>query len=98
LYLGYGLMAILSGVIEVVLLWQLSLLAKTDAERIRPMLALFVFANVAHAALIWKYFSLLAPVVFDLLIATLLCFAFVAARGKATDNSASPQELGASPQ
>jgi hypothetical protein len=97
-YFGYGLLAILSGLVEVVLLWQLSLLAKTDAERIRPMLALFVFANVAHAALVWNYFSLLAPVVFDLLIAMLLSFAFVAARAKATDNSASPQELGALPQ
>ena len=85
LYFGYGLLAILSGVIEVVLLWQLSLLAKTDAERTRPMVALFFFANVAHAALVWKYFSLLAPVIFDILIALLLVFAFVAMQAEATD-------------
>ena len=79
-YFGYGLLAILSGLIEVVLLWQLSSLAKADAERIRPMIAAFVFANLAHAFLVWKYFSLFVPIAFDILIAALLGYAFVIAR------------------
>jgi hypothetical protein len=85
-YFGYGLLAILSGVIEVALLWQLSSLAKTNAEGTRPMVALFVFANLAHAALIWNYFSLPIPVAFDVIIAMLLACALVAARAPGTEN------------
>ena len=79
-YVGYGLLAILSGVIEAVLLWQVALLAKNDAARVRPIVVLFIFANLAHAGLVWIYFSLIAPVAFDLLIASLLGFAFVSAK------------------
>ncbi|PYI60710.1 MAG: hypothetical protein DMC59_02300 [Verrucomicrobia bacterium] len=79
-YFGYGLLAILSGLIEVVLLWQLASLAQVNADRIRPTMAVFVFANVAHAFLVWKYFSLFVPIAFDILIATLLSYAFVMAR------------------
>src|SRR6266496_6869149 len=61
-YFGYGLLAILSGLIEVVLLWQLASLAQVNADRIRPTMAVFVFANVAHAFLVWKYFSLFVPI------------------------------------
>jgi len=81
-YFGYGLLAILSGVIEVVLLWQMASLAKANAERVRPMMALFALANVAHAFLVWNYFSLLVPVAFDILIAILLGYVFVIARGR----------------
>src|SRR5437762_1713635 len=57
-YIGYGLLAILSGVIEIILLWQLALIAKKQPNQVRPIVALFVFANLAHAFLVWKYFSL----------------------------------------
>ena len=70
----------MSGLIEVVLLWQLASLAQVNADRIRPTMAVFVFANVAHAFLVWKYFSLFVPIAFDILIATLLSYAFVMAR------------------
>ncbi len=80
LYVGYGLLAILSGVIEAVLLWQVASLAKNEAGRLRPVVMLFIFANLAHACLVWTYFSLIPPVTFDLLIASLLTVAFVAAR------------------
>ncbi len=53
-YVGYGLLAILSGVIEAVLLWQVALLAKNDAARVRPIVVLFIFANLAHAGLVWR--------------------------------------------
>ena len=81
-YLGYGLMVILSGVIEVVVLWQLAALAKNEAYRVRPIIALFILANVMHALLVWKYFELIAPVTFDILVALTLSFAFVSARRK----------------
>ncbi len=81
-YVGYGLLAILSGLIEVILLWQVASLAKNDAMRVRPIVLLFIFANVAHACLVWIYFSLVPPVAFDLLIAAVLAFAFASARPK----------------
>ena len=56
------------------------LLAKDNAARVRPIVVLFIFANLAHAGLVWIYFSLIAPVAFDLLIASLLGFAFVSAK------------------
>lgn len=55
-YFGYGLLAILSGLVEVALLWQLSVLARAHAERIRPIVVVFVLGNFAHAVLIWRYF------------------------------------------
>ena len=81
-YFGYGLMVILSGAIEVVLLWQLAALAKDEAYRVRPIIALFILANVAHAMLVWKYFAIIAPIAFDILIAVTLGFAFWSARRK----------------
>jgi hypothetical protein len=89
LYVGYGLLAILSGVIEAVLLWQVASLAKRDAGRVRPIMMVFILANVVHACLVWTYFSLIAPVAFDLLTAGLLAFAFVSARTKEVE----PQEI-----
>src|SRR2546423_13697323 len=71
-YVGYGLLAILSGVVEAVLIWQVALLAKNNAARVMPIVVLFIFANLAHAGLVWIYFSLIAPVAFDLLIAACL--------------------------
>ncbi|TMH28859.1 MAG: hypothetical protein E6H66_20930 [Betaproteobacteria bacterium] len=76
-YFGYGLMAILSGVVEVVLLWLLAAIAKERPGRVRPAIALFIFANVVHALLVWKYFALVAPMSFDILIAMTLGLAFV---------------------
>ena len=81
-YFGYGLMVILSGVIEVILLWHLAVVAKNEPYRVRPIIALFIFANFMHALLVWKYFQLIAPMTFDVLVASTLSFAFVAARRK----------------
>jgi hypothetical protein len=81
-YFGYGLMVILSGAIEVVLLWLLATLAKHESYRLRPFIALFIFANVTHALLVWKYFRLIAPMTFDALIAFTLSFALLATRRK----------------
>ncbi len=91
-YFGYGLLAILSGLIEIIALWQLATLAKTDPHRVRPLIALFVFANVAHALLIWKYFFLV-PLVFDVAVAACLGWAFMAARARepgSTEPASSP--------
>jgi hypothetical protein len=81
-YFGYGVLAILSGVIEAILLWQLALIAKRHAGEVRPVIVLFIFANIAHAFVVWRYFSLLAPIVFDVVIAMLLGFGLVLGQRK----------------
>jgi len=79
---GYGLLAIVSGVVEVILLWQLASIAKRHSAEVRPAVALFIFANLTHAVLVWRYFSLIAPVVFDIIIAMLLVCAFLVGQRK----------------
>jgi len=78
-YFGYGLLAILWGLIEVVLLWQFATLSKPDPFRLRPVIFLIFIANIGHALLTLKYFFLL-PAIFDFIIAALLGFAFIGAK------------------
>ncbi len=75
-YFGYGLLAILFGIVEVVLLWQLASLSKIPSIRIRPFIALLLFATLAHAILILNYFFLL-PAIFDFITALLLGIAYM---------------------
>lgn len=79
LYLGYGLFAAANCLIEAVLFWQLASIARTDPARARPLVALFLFANLGYAVLVWKYFFAI-PLVFDLAIASCLAGALAAAR------------------
>lgn len=73
-YFGYGLLVILWGIIEVVLLWQLAVLAGSSAASVAPLVATLLAANIAHALLTLRYFFLI-PVVFDGVIAILLALA-----------------------
>jgi hypothetical protein len=72
-YFGYGLLAILWGIIEIVLLWQLAAIAAVSSVSIGPIVATLVAANIAHGVLTLRYFFLV-PVVFDVLIAIVLTF------------------------
>ena len=85
--LGYGLMVILSGAVEVVALWLLSTMATGGDRRAMPLVGVFVTANVGHALLALVYFFP-APAVFDGAIAACLVTALVAARRpRATDRT-----------
>jgi hypothetical protein len=77
-YFGYGLEAAAVCLVEAVLFWQLARIADSHPTLVRPAVALFVLANVGHALLMGRYFFTL-PLVFDLLIAACLGWAFVAA-------------------
>jgi len=79
-YFGYGLMAASVCLVEAVLFWQLATVAQTRPLLARPMIGLFVAANVGHAVLLVRYFKFPLPIAFDLLIAAALCGAFVAAQ------------------
>jgi hypothetical protein len=73
-YFGYGLLAILWGIIEIILLWQLAALASTSSVSIAPLVATLLIANIGHAVLTFRYFFLV-PVIFDCLIAIVLAVA-----------------------
>lgn len=65
-YFGYGLLVILWGVVEIVLLWLLAALANL-AVPITAIVMLLLVANIAHGILALRYFFLV-PAIFDLLV------------------------------
>jgi len=74
-YFGYGLLAIFFGIVEIALLWQLSIIPQNFLPIIKPIIAVLIFANILHGILTLKYFFLL-PVVFDLVVTILLALAY----------------------
>lgn len=79
-YFGYGLLALVFGLVEVVLLWQLATLARAiELRRIAPTVVLLVVANCAHALVAWNYFFV-APIVGDALVTASLLWVLIAGR------------------
>jgi len=74
-YFGYGLVAAAACVVEAALLWQIATIAATQPLLVRPLIAVFVIANVAHALLLARYFKLPLPIAFDVIIAGALLLA-----------------------
>ena len=79
-YYGYGLVAAAVCILEAVLFWQLVAVARTSPALARPIIALFIVWNVAHALLLVRYFKFPIPIAFDVMIAVALALAFAAAR------------------
>ena len=78
-YFGFGLIISVMQLFQAIVLWQLGTLAKTDAARLRPIIAVFCASLVINALLSWMYFFAI-PVVTALLIAICLAIAFLSAR------------------
>jgi hypothetical protein len=78
-YRGMGLAVTIFLTFEAVVFWQLSSLAKTDAARLRPILATFAIAYSAMAVNSLNYFFL-GPVIVETVIAVLLVLAIVTAK------------------
>jgi hypothetical protein len=81
-YRGLGLCVTIFLTAESVIFWQLGSLARTDARRLRPILATFSIAYCAMAANSLNYFFL-APVIVEAVIAVLLGLAIVTAQPQA---------------
>jgi hypothetical protein len=81
-YRGMGLGATISLTTEAVVFWQLGLLAKTDARRLRPILATFLVAYAALSVNSYAYFFL-GPVIVEILIAACLGLAMATAKPEA---------------
>jgi hypothetical protein len=78
-YMGMGLAVSVFLTMEAVVFWQLGSLAKTDALRLRPVLATFLVGYLGFAVVSWRYFFV-APVITEVLIALCLGLAIVSAR------------------
>jgi hypothetical protein len=78
-YRGLGLMVTIFLTAEAIIFWQLGSLAKTDAQRLRPILATFMVAYLTLAANSYAYFFL-GPVVVEICIAACLGFAIATAK------------------
>ena len=81
-YRGLGLGATISLTAEAILFWQLASLAKTDAQRLRPIMATFLVAYTALAVNSYTYFFL-GPVIAEIFIAACLGLAIVTAKPQA---------------
>jgi len=77
-YVGFGIIISLLMLLLGVVLWQLGSLAKTDALRVRPIVASFFVAFIVNTVLAWKYFFVL-PVVMSAAILVCLALAFITA-------------------
>lgn len=77
-YFGFGVIISVLQLVQAVVLWQLGSLAKTDATRLRPIIASFFTAFIFNAILGWMYFFVV-PVVMAVVIAICLALAFFAA-------------------
>src|SRR5262249_55986597 len=67
-FVGYGLFAAFTCLVEAVLFWQL---AAVGGERASTVIALFALANIVYAALCWRFFFI-TPLVFDVAISVSL--------------------------
>jgi hypothetical protein len=78
-YFGFGVA--ISGflLVQAVALWQLASLAKSDAARVRSIVASFLVAFALNAIVAWRYFFPL-PAVMAAAIALCLAWALLAAR------------------
>jgi hypothetical protein len=78
-YRGMGLAVSIFLAAEGIIFWLLSSLAKSDAARLRPVLAMFVLAYLAMSVNSYLYFFS-APVIVEILIALCLVGAIVTAK------------------
>jgi hypothetical protein len=78
LYLGLGLAVSIVLTAEAVIFWQLASLAKTDAARLRPIIATLLLAYALLGVNSSVYFFI-GPVITEILIPACLAMAFITA-------------------
>jgi hypothetical protein len=87
-HMGFGLVVSIALTVEGLVFWQLGTLAKSDAFRLRPILATFLIGYLAIALISYRYFFV-APVITEILIALCLGLALAGARQTATEGASS---------
>jgi len=84
---GLGLAVSIFLTAEAVVFWQLGSMAKTQPQRLRPILATFLIAYLALAVNAWLYIFM-PPVIVELLIA--LCLGLAILTAKPSSPASSP--------
>ena len=85
-YMGMGLGVTIFLTMDALLLWVLASMAKENAARLRPLIALFALGYLAFALDSYTFFFAL-PVVTELLIVTCLIAAIVTAKPQQSSGS-----------
>jgi hypothetical protein len=93
LYFGFGVVISVFLLLQAVVLWQVSSLAKTDATRVRPIVVSFLVAFIINAALAWKYFFVLPVVMAGVIALCLAISLFLASRTPAAQASGPSDKL-----
>ena len=78
-YMGFGWSLSVAMLLQSILLWQIANFALTDAARVRPMIAVFILAQLAGGIIAWR-FIFPVPALFSVLLLVTLVAAFVVAR------------------
>lgn len=87
-YMGLGLAATISLTTEAVVLWFLASLAKTHAEKLRPILLTFAIGYLLFSVNSYRYFFL-GPVITEILMALCLVIAAITAKPRESASTAS---------
>jgi len=77
LYEGLGWSISVAMLLQTILLWQLASIARTDAARVRPMIAAFALATFASGAIAW-FFIFAVPALFSAALLAALVLAWMA--------------------
>jgi hypothetical protein len=88
-YRGLGLGITIFLTVDALVLWLLASLAKTDAARLRPILAVYLAGYLAFSVNSWFYFFI-GPVIAELLIVACLAGAILTAKNSEGMTAAQP--------
>jgi hypothetical protein len=78
-FMGFGWSLSIAMLLQTVLLWQLSSLARADPVRVRPMIAVFVLATLASGVIAWRFIFPI-PALFSSALVIVLAAAYAMAR------------------
>ena len=71
-YMGFGYSLSVAELMVAALLWQLASAARTDAVRVRPIIAVIALATVATGAIAWRFIFPVPALLCAVLLASLL--------------------------
>jgi hypothetical protein len=77
-YMGFGWSLSVALLLQSVLLWQIAALARSDAIRVKPMIATFALATLASGIIAWL-FIFPVPALFSLALLAVLVSAYLRA-------------------
>jgi len=86
-YYGFGVSISVYMLAQALVLWLMASMARTDAARLRPLIAVFALTHIVNAFIVGKYFFIL-PLIFSLVIALCLILTFASARRTVATESA----------